>query len=948
MFFQTMLATVLVTAPGTGAAVRLPQIKFEKYVLPNGLQVILQEDHSTPLVAVNVWYHVGSKNERPGRTGFAHLFEHMMFQGSEHYDKSYITPLQKAGARLNGSTATDRTNYWETVPSNYLELALWLESDRMGFLLPAMSQAKLDNQRAVVKNERRQSYENRPYGLTREVLHAALYPPEHPYSWLPIGSMADVTAATREDIADFFRRYYHPANASLCIAGDIDPAHAKQLVAKYFGPLPAGPKVEKVHAGPVELNGERRVRMTDRVGLPRVYIDWPSVPSFAPDDAELDVLGQILATGKTSRLYQSLVHEKQLAQDVDANQQSDELAGQFTVVLTARPDHSLAELEAAAQAEIDRLQAEGPTAEELTRVINNLEVQFVRALEPLGDFGGRADRLNLYNVMTGDPGYVTQDFARYLAVDAAGVRRVAQKYLTANRVVLEVMPGAKLEIADDPRPPADAARSALAQRGFPPHLSPPAVVHEDFSRDQMPAPGPEPQFTPPPIQRDKLSNGLELIVVEHHEFPLVDLHLVSRAGRICDPADKPGLAALTAAMWDEGTRHRTSQQIAHDLAAIGATLSCGIDWDVLPVRLFTLKRQLPTALEIFADVLENPTFPAEELERQRHMALDRLVQVRNEPIALAQLAVRETLYGANHPYGRPSYGTPQSLAAIGRDDLEHFYRHNLRPDTSCLVAVGDITMAELKAELEGTVGRWPSPGTPRSELAVPPPAPQLGAVRLIDKPGAAQSVIAMTLLGTQRKTPDYFPLVVMNAMFGGQFTSRLNLNLREEKGYTYGARSLFDWMVYQPGPFLATASVQTAVTAPSVTEFLKEFQGLRGVRPITAAELEFCKRYLTRAFPAGFETCAQVANLLEALWIYDLPHDYLNTYLPGVNQVTAGDVLRVAQRYLNMEQMAVIIVGDRARIEADLRKLPLGKDLTVCRFDEQFHIEVGDKRSAEK
>ncbi|MCR4412322.1 MAG: insulinase family protein, partial [Thermoguttaceae bacterium] len=519
------IGTMLTSAPEEPAASvdsRIPEIAFEKYTLPNGLEVILHEDHSTPIVGVNVWYHVGSKNERPGRTGFAHLFEHMMFQGSKHYDRDYFGPLQQAGGRLNGSTNQDRTNYWETVPSNYLELALWMESDRMGFLLPAMTQEKLDNQRDVVKNERRQSYENRPYGLAYETLLAAAFPPDHPYSWPTIGSMADLNAASRDDVADFFRRYYHPGNASLCIAGDFDPAEAKRLVAKYFGPIPAGPKVEKLRPRPAQPKGERRIRMTDRVGLPRLYLLWPTVPMYAADEAELEILADVLSGGKTARLDKALVREKQIAQDIQAFQNSQEIAGGMMIIATARPGHSLAELESAIQAEIDRLRAEPPSKEEVERAINRLEAQLIRSLESVSDFGGRADRLNMYNVFTGDPGYLKKDFARYVKVDPAGVQRVARQYLGTDRVVLEVTPGRETKITPDPRVEAEEARNRLAQSLRETRLPPAQEVPEDAARQSLPGAGPPPRFTLPPIRRGRLANGIEVLVVENHELPTVN------------------------------------------------------------------------------------------------------------------------------------------------------------------------------------------------------------------------------------------------------------------------------------------------------------------------------------------------------------------------------------------------------------------------------------------
>ncbi len=932
-------ASFLVSAgPGGDAAPQVPQIRFEKYTLANGLEVILHEDHSTPIVGVNVWYHVGSKNERPGRTGFAHLFEHMMFQGSKHYDKDYFGPLQEAGGRLNGSTNPDRTNYWETVPSNYLELALWMESDRMGFLLPAMTQAKLDNQRDVVKNERRQSYENRPYGLTDETLLAAMCPPDHPYSWPVIGSMTDLTAASREDIASFFRRYYHPGNASLCIAGDFDPAAARRLVAEYFGPIPAGPRVEKMNPSPVELAESKRIRMTDRVGLPRLYMAWPSVPMFAADDAELDVLAEVLAGGKTSRLHKALVREKQIAQDVQAYQESEEIAGRFSIVVTPRPGHTLGEVEAAVREEIARLQAGPPAPAEVGRAVNQFQARFVRALESVSGFGGRADRLNMYNVFTGDPGYLAKDFARYLKVEPAGVQRVAQKYLGEKVVILEVTPGPKTAITPDPRKTAEAAREKLAKTIREQAVAEAPAPAEDARRTHLPEAAPEPTFRLPPIHRSRLSNGMQVLVVENHALPVVNVHVVFPAGRAEDPLSKLGLAGLLTSVWDEGTRRRSSLQIAEELAGIGASLHFSAGEDATSARLFTLTQHLPAALEVTGDVLQNPAFPEPELQRERQMAIGRLLMIRNEPHALAVLAVAGTLYGQDYPYGKPMFGTPDTLRSITRGDLEEFYRGQIRPEKAAAIVVGDVTPEDITARLEKTLGGWKAGGAP-AEVKFPPLPPSKPAgIVLVDKPGAAQSVISVALVGALRNTPDYPALTVMNSVFGGQFSSRLNMNLREDKGYTYGARTGFEWRVHQPGPFVASASVHTAVTHLALVEFLKEFEGMLGKRPVTPAELEFNKTYLTRGFPAGFETPGAVANQLETLVEYGLPDDYFNTLVPRIQAVAADDVLVVAKRYLHVGRLAVIIVGDRGKIEKRLRELPVGKDLAVLKFDEQFRL----------
>ena len=921
---------------------QIPVLKFQKYTLANGLQVILHEDHATPIVGVNVWYHVGSKDERPGRTGFAHLFEHMMFQGSEHYDKIYFGPIQSVGGRLNGSTAMDRTNYWETVPSNYLELALWMESDRMGFLLPAMTQAKLDNQRDVVKNERRQSYENRPYGLVHETILAALYPPDHPYSWPTIGSMKDISEASREDIADFFRRYYNPANASLCIAGDFDPAEAKRLVEKYFGPIPAGPKVVHPKAWTPELKAEKRIHMTDRVGLTRVYFVWPTPPHFTLDDAALDVLGHVLAGGKTSRLYRRLVRQEQIAQDVQAYQDGQELTSEFAIVATIRPGHTIAEVEAAMAEELDRIKAEPPTIEEMDRAVNTFEARLVRSLESVSEFGGRADHLNLYNVYTGDPGYMAKDFGRYGCVDAAKVAQVARQFLGPGRVVVEVVPGNEVSIRPNPMALAEAARARMAKQLPSPasglQLDGRGAGGEGAGRESLPVGAAEPTFSLPPIRRARLSNGMQLLLVEKHELPIINLNVVFPVGRANDGAQTPGLAEMTAAVWDEGTAARSAEDIASQLGGMGASISVSADWDTTSVRLFSLRRHLPKALEIFADVLREPSFPESELHRQQIAALGRLTQIRNEPTVLASLAATQLLYGYDHPYGHPPWGNPAVVKGLKPADLRRFYETQIRPETAAIIAVGDITLDELKQQLEGSMGTWKSasPAPADTDSALPPP--QRTSLVLIDKPDAAQSVIQISLVGARRNTADFFAQNVMNMIFGGQFSSRLNMNLREQKGYTYGARSAWDWRVHQRGPFVTSSSVQTVVTAPALAEFLKELDGIVGARPIEEKELDFCKKYLARGYTAGFETPSQVAGQLETLFAYMLPDDYFNTVVPGIRAVTAGDAMRVAKKYLALDRLAIIVVGDRAKIEPELRKLPLGKDMRVCQFDDDFRL----------
>jgi zinc protease len=947
----------------------LPPIKFSQFKLGNGLRVIFHEDHSTPIVAVNIWYHVGSKNEVPGRTGFAHLFEHMMFQGSLHHDDDYFVPLQEAGGTLNGSTNSDRTNYWEVVPSNFLELALWLESDRMGYLLDALTEDKLTNQRDVVKNEKRQNYDNRPYGLVGAKIAETMYPNNHPYHWLTIGSLDDLTAASREDVSDFFRRFYTPNNATLSIAGDFNPTQARAFVEKYFGPLKPGPEVQKVNPPRPALEKEKRVTMEDRVSLPRVYMVWHTEPAYTSNDAPLDELAYVLAGGKGSRLYKSLVYDKQIAQDVSAFNNSRELAGQFQISATAKPGVKLEDLERAIDEEIARIKTEPPTAEEMERAYNAQESSLIYGLQTVGGFGGKGDQLNQYATYLNQPGYFQTDLLRYKNVTPADVTTVASGYLTDKRLILTVMPRQKGKTTGDPAPasPTGAIATPSQQTGTqaaatttttaaspaartggatpagvqpqtkaesaattPAGATPPTTTAKGGAgkgqdKSQLgglytkPQPKPDPMFKLPQIQRRKLSNGLEVLIVEQHELPVVNMNLVLRTGAAADPQDRAGLASLTAALIDEGTKTRSSQEISNQLAAIGARLSTGSDFDNSAMNLLTLSKHLDRALEIYSDVVTNPSFPENELELQRKTRLGNLMQRRDDANAIASNVYASLLYGRNHPYGHPAIGDEQSVRALTNDDVRRFYETYYRPNNAALIVAGDVIPATLMPKLERAFANWKRGDVPAVNIETPPSRDK-AALYIVDKPGAAQSVLVIGQVGQPRSTPDYFPLLVMNTMLGGQFTSRVNMNLREDKGYTYGARTAFDYR-RSAGPFMATAGVQTAVTKESVFEFMKELRGIRGERPVTPAELEFSKQAIIRGFPRGFETPEQIANRLTDIVLYNLPDDYFNNYITNVRAVKLEDLNRVANRYLDPSRMAILVVGDRKVIEPGLRTL---------------------------
>jgi len=875
----------------------LPDLKFEKFELPNGLDVILHEDHSIPVVSVNIWYHTGSKNETPGRTGFAHLFEHLMFQGSEHHNIEFDDGIDKYGGVNNGSTNTDRTNYWENIPSNYLEKVLWLEADRMGYLLPAITQERLDNQRNVVMNEKRQNYDDQPYGEVRELMYRLLYPSEHPYSWLTIGSMDDLAAASLEDVKAFFRMYYTPNNASLCIAGDIDPEQAKQWVEKYFGPIPAGPPVKRMEKWVPVLTEEVRANMEDKVQLPRLYMAWHTPPYYDPGDAEFDLLASILSSGKSSRLYNALVYEKKIAQDVSAYQASREIGSTFHIQVTAKEGHSLDEIEHEVNAILDDILTNGITQDEFDRAKTNWEAGFVRQLQNIGGFSGRAETLNKYNIFLGDPGKLQWDKDRYTNATIAGVLSYARQYIKPDaRLVLDVVPQGQL-----------------------------AAMDENTDMTVEPGPTPEPSFTPPQIQTATLSNGMELYLVENHKLPLIQANLVIKSGWGADPVDRPGAGALTSEMLNEGTKSLNAIQISDEVQRLGAQFGTNSGFDNSTINLNVLKKNLDPALDLMADVVLNPTFPQKELDLQKEIYLGRIQQESLQPIVVGFKSFLRQLYGPDHPYGQPytGSGTKESITAITRADLEKYYKANYLPNNTAAVVVGDITLDEAKAKLEKAFKKWRPGDVPQMAIKhVNPPAKT--KICIIDKPGAAQSTIMLGNLIASRNDPDYLPATVVTQALGGGSIARLYMNLRQDKGYTYGAYSFVTGRRGQ-GAFVCYAQVQTDVTKESIEEFMKEIRGITGAIPLTKEELTDSENNMTKGFPQDFETLGGVAGQLSSIVTYDLPLDSWKTYIPRIESVTVDKAIATAREYIHPDDLLIVVVGDRAKIEPKIRELNLGE-----------------------
>jgi zinc protease len=906
-----LIATLVVPAlPRSAHADAVPrlQLAVEKYSLGNGLEVILHKDDRLPTVAINLWYHVGPANEVEGRTGFAHLFEHMMFEGSGHVEEGrFDTLLEAVGAWNNAGTSFDYTNYLiGDLPPDQLELGLWLESDRMGFLLDKLDQASLSNQQAVVRNERRQTTEGEPYGLAEEEMFHLLFPKGHPYHAAVIGSHEEIQAAQLEDVRDFFRRYYVPNNASLTIVGNIDVEPTKALVERYFGGIPRGADVPKPKVDVPTLTGEQRTVVTDEVELERVTLAYLTSPIFTPGDAEAVVAARILAGSEASRLYRKLVHEGTIAQDVRSVQMSLAYPSIFVVEATAKPGHSAGELERIIDEELGAMAAQGPTGEELESAKTSVISELVMGLENLGDFGGRADQLNLYNHYLGTPDYVNQNLERFASVTADGVRDFASAQLRRDaRVVVHTVPGKKNLPPDPPAPEQ------------PPAAEGPPAESGDPWRNEVPKPGPPPSVSMPQIEMFKLDNGLPVYLVQSDALPVVTASVVSRRGSAADPSRLPGLAELTLSLMDQGTRARDAPGVARELEALGAWLDTDAERDGSWVRAQSLKPRASELMALVADVVRAPVFRRDDVERKRDDHLVAIQQQRDDLAAVAQTVTWRDLYGPEHPYGHVDLGTEAGVRRIKRADLKRFHSQAFSPANAAIVLAGNLTRDEAGALAERAFGTWSGPA-----VAVPVPAAGREVperVLIVDEPGAGQTALSIAQKSVKRSDPEFEKLLVMNQVFGGLFSSRLNQNLRETHGYTYGAYSAIT-DTRGVGLVNVATEVETQFTGPSVREVFNEVAAIRE-SSISDEELRRGKESLSRAVPGLFRTNDITVETVSNLFLFDLPPDYYEGLASRLAPITASDILDVSKRHLQPDRMKVIAVGDRAEIEPQLQGL---------------------------
>jgi zinc protease len=882
-------STILAAASDLGKEI---DIQYEKFVLDNGLTLIVHEDHKAPIVAVNVWYHVGSKNEPDGRSGFAHLFEHLMFNGSENFNDDYFQAMERLGSTdLNGTTNEDRTNYFQNVPNSALDTLLWLESDRMGHLLGAVTQERLDEQRGVVQNEKRQG-DNQPYSKFWEMMAHATYPKGHPYSHTVIGSLDDLNAAALEDVKEWFTTYYGTANAVVVVAGDVDAETAKKKVEQYFGDISPGPPLGKFDTWVARMDGTRRQSAYDRVPQARVYKVW-NVPQFGSDEQiHLEIAASILASGKTSRLYKRLVYEDQIATAVNSFVDDREIGSQFHVWATAKPGQDLTAVEQAVDEELARFIKDGPTDEEIDRARTEIIAGYIRGLERIGGFGGKSDVLAQMEVYLGDPGAYRDYLDTIRTATAGDIKSTIEEWLDDGVYIFEMHPFPDFKTAKN-----GADRSKMPEAGTPPAA----------------------RF--PEIRQAKLSNGLQVLLAERHAVPVVSVTMMVDAGYAADQFGIPGTASLTMNMLDEGTQSMNALEISEREQSLGAQIGAGSGLDTSFVQLSAITDNLDESLALFADVVLNPAFPKNELDRLKKMQVAGIQREKSTPIQMALRIFPKLMYGEDHAYGNPFTGSGDvdGVNQMARDDLVKFHQTWFKPNNSTIIVVGDTTMEQMKPKLEKLFKGWKKGSVPKKNIS-DVAQHEKQAIYVIDRPGSPQSVILAGHVSLPKNNPDEIAIESMNQLLGGSFTSRINMNLREDKHWSYGSRTI---MVDAKGPrpFVAFAPVQSDKTAESMQELANELNAILKDRPIEQDELDKVQANRILRLPGSWETSAEVSAAIQEIVEFDLPLDYYSNFAAEVQALELADVQSAASRVVQPQGVTWVVVGDRSLIEEGIREL---------------------------
>ena len=909
-------------------------IPYKEFTLDNGLRVIVHEDRKAPIVAVSVWYGVGSKNEPEGKTGFAHLFEHLMFNGSENAPGDFFEPLQQVGATdFNGTTWFDRTNYFETVPTSALEVALFLESDRMGHLLGAVTQDKLDNQRGVVQNEKRQG-DNQPYGLVEYAQLAALFPPDHPYGHSTIGSMADLDQASLADVKQWFIDHYGPNNAVLVLAGDIDAEQARPLVQKYFGDIPKGKAVPTVKAPIPTLPAPKSEEMRDRVATTRLYRNWVVPGLNDPDTLPLRVGMSVLGGLASSRLDNILVRDEQLAVRVTADLQEFAQVGMVEITADVKPGVDAKAVSKRLDAIIADFIAKGPTADEVQRVATQTVSGRISGLEQVGGFSGKAVALAEGELYSDDPEFYKKRLAALAKVTPQNVTALMQKWLRRPVYALRVVPGERGAYEE-------AAASGGSRTGV---LSSPAFYKapgdEGFGADvraplaavdrsKLPEVGPIPNVDFPAVETTTLSNGIKVHFARRDTIPALQLSVVFDAGNAADPKDKLGTQSLMLSLLKEGTTSRNSIQIAEEQERLGAGISVGASMDRTSVSMYALTPNLAPSLDLMADIIKNPAFDPRELERMRATQLARIASENTQPMSIALRTLPPLLFGQDHPYGVPFTGTgdPAVVAKLTRNDLATFHHRWIRADNAEIFVVGNATLAEMKPLLEKYFGLWrmtrDMKGT--KNFAVPTP-PDQQRIILVNRPQSPQSVILAGQVLDAKGTDELVTLLAANDVLGGNFLSRMNMDLRETKGWSYGVRGSVN-RVQHHVPYILSAPVQADKTGPAIAALKSQMKDFLGGKGVTPAELERTVNGSVRELPGSYETSADVLGQMQRDRLYDRPFDYVEGLADEYRALTASDLDSAARAAIDPDGFTWVVVGDKDKVMGQLEAL--GMPITV-------------------
>ena len=875
----------------------VPDIEYDTFTLNNGLTVVVHEDRKVPMVAVNVWYHVGSKNEKVGKTGFAHLFEHLMFNGTENYNAEYFEPFEKIGATdQNGTTNNDRTNYFQNVPTNALDLALWMESERMGHILNVIDQEKLDEQRGVVQNEKRQG-ENQPYGQVFNAIGKAVFPKGHPYSWSVIGSMEDLNAATLDDVKEWFETYYGPTNAVIALAGDIDLETAKIKVQEYFGDIQAGPPLTKPKKWIAKRTEQTREVMEDNVPQTRIYKVW-NVPEDGTAEAQaLDLASSTLAGSKNSPLYQELVYKKGLATGVSAFYYGREIAGLFIISATVAPGQDVNEVENVIDATLQKYLKTGPNSKLLKNTKTSTIAGLTNGLQRIGGFGGKSDILATYQTLYGDAGAFKKILAMYLDTSASDVKKAANKWLSSGDYVLTIVPAAKTSVVE-----------SLVDRS-----------------KGIPYPTEKLSYSFPTIKSAILENGSKLVLAERNDLPLVQLEIVFNNGYAIESDNELGLVNFTMSMVDEGTDKYNSLEFAEMQESLGSGIGFGSSIDTTYASMSSLKVNLEKTLDLFKEGLLNPTFPQVELDKVKKRWLAGIDQELNSPASMANREIRTLVYGSGHPYAKSSSsGIKSTVENFTREDLQGMYAKLTNPNDATFIVTGDISLADATELLNKKFSNWKSPDKAIAQVDLFNVNDQASPrVFLIDKPGAIQSYILAAQLLPPTNSDDDILIDYMNYAIAGSFTSRLNMNLREDKSWSYGVRTSTG---YSQGQRLMrmTAPVQTDKTAPAITEILREYNEYINSSPINEEELSKIKNARTLRLPGQYETLGALLGGIEDIVKYNRDFDYLDTIADKRNSIKLEDVQSATTKYLDTNKWTWVIVGDLNEIENPVRDLNIG------------------------